>query len=63
MVADVFGLHTRTPTDTEIERGADALRKRQMSGRITRAWETLPKADKKKWRDHAEAVLKAAHRS
>jgi len=63
MVADVFGLHTRTPTESEIENGADALRKRQMSGRITRAWDTLPKADKKKWREHAEAVLNAAYRS
>lgn len=63
MVADVFGLHVRTPTDAEIDRGAKALRERQMTGRITRSWDTVPKSEQKKWREHAETVLKAAYRS
>lgn len=63
MVADVFGLHTRSPTDAEIDRGAKALREHQMAGRITRAWETVPKSDQKKWRDHARVVLLAAYQS
>jgi sensor domain CHASE-containing protein len=63
MVADVFGLHTRTPTEAEIDRGAKALRERQMAGRITRAWDTVPKSEQKKWRGHAEAVLRAAYGS
>jgi len=60
MVADVFGLHTFTPTEHQIDAGAKALRERQMAGRITRPWETVPKSEQKKWRGHAEAVLKAA---
>ena len=63
MVADVFGLHTRTPTEAEIDRGAKALRERQMAGKISRAWDTLPKSDRKKWLEHSEAVLRAAYRS
>jgi hypothetical protein len=62
MVADHFGLHTRTPTEAEIDRGAKALRERQMSGKKLNAWETLPTSTKKKWREHAEAVLRAAYR-
>ena len=61
MVADVFGLHTRTSTDAEIDRGAKALRERQMAGRITRPWEIVPKSEQKKWREHAETVLRAAY--
>jgi hypothetical protein len=63
MVADVFGLHTRTPTEAEIDRGAKALRERQMAGRITRAWDAVPKSEQKKWRGHAEVVLRAAYGS
>jgi hypothetical protein len=48
------------PTDDEIDAGGKALRERQMAGRITRDWSDLPKHEKKKWRDHAEAVLRAA---
>lgn len=42
-----------------IDVGADALRQRQMAGRITRPWARLPNSDKRKWREHAEAVLQA----
>ena len=48
------------PNDDEIDRGGQALRERQMAGRITRPWSLVPKSEKKKWRDHAEAVLTAA---
>ncbi|RWR30528.1 hypothetical protein D2T29_12720 [Sinirhodobacter populi] len=47
-------------TDTMIEAGAQALRERQQAGRITREWGQLPNSDKRKWREHAEAVLRAA---
>lgn len=47
-------------TEEMIEAGGKALRERQMNGKITRDWEKLPKGDKKKWRDHAETVLRAA---
>lgn len=47
-------------TQTQIDAGAEALRQRQMSGRITRPWDELPNSDKRKWREHAEAVLRAA---
>ncbi len=63
MVADVFGLTGRAPREDEIDRGAKALRERQMAGRITRPWDTVPKSEQKKWREHAEAVLRAALRS
>lgn len=48
------------PTDGEIDRGGKALRERQMGGKITRDWDDLPKSDKRKWLEHAEAVLRAA---
>lgn len=48
------------PTQSQIDAGADALRQRQMAGRITRPWTDLPNSDKRKWREHAEAVLCAA---
>ena len=47
-------------TDEMIERGARALRERQMAGRITRDWSALSAADKRKWLDHSKAVLRAA---
>lgn len=62
-IPDVFGLHGRAPTEAEIDRGAKALRERQMAGRITRAWDTVPKSEQRKWREHAEAVLRAALRA
>jgi hypothetical protein len=34
-----------------------------MSGRITRKWEDVPKSEQKKWREHAEVVLRAALRA
>lgn len=52
----------REPTKDEIEAGAKALRERQMAGKITRPWETLPKGDKLKWQLHSETVLRAALR-
>lgn len=48
------------PAPAQIDAGADALRQRQMAGRITRPWTDLPTSDKRKWREHAEAVLRAA---
>lgn len=47
-------------TETEVNAGAKALRERQMEGRITRAWETVPLREQRKWREHARAVLEAA---
>jgi len=63
MVADHFGLHTRTPTEAEIDRGAKALRERLQAGRRLNVWESLPNSTKKKWREHAETVLRAAYRA
>lgn len=60
MVADVFGLHRREPTKTEIDAGAKALREHQMSGLITRSWSDLPKSNKKKWIEASRIVLRAA---
>lgn len=51
---------TATPTQPQIDARAEALRQRQMSGKITRSWSALPNSDKRKWREHAEAVLRAA---
>lgn len=48
------------PAPAQIDAGADALRQRQMASRITRPWTDLPNSDKRKWREHAEAVLRAA---
>ena len=50
-----------TVSEEEIEAGARALRDRQMVGRITRSWQSLPRSDKRKWRDHAACVLTAAY--
>lgn len=49
-------------TEDEIDAGAQALRDRQMAGRITRPWEKVPKSERRKWRDHACVVLAAAQR-
>jgi hypothetical protein len=60
-VPDVFGLHRPPPpTEREIDAGADVLRHRQMGGRVLTPWEKLSKSVKRKWREHAEAVLNAA---
>lgn len=48
------------PSQAEIDAGAKALRQRQMAGRITLDWSMVPNTDRKKWRDHSEAVLLAA---
>lgn len=47
-------------TEQMIDQGAKALPERQQDGRITRAWGDMPKSDKKKWREYAELVLRAA---
>jgi hypothetical protein len=49
-----------TPTPHQVVAGAKALRERQMAGRITRAWEDVPKYEQRKWVMHSEAVLIAA---
>lgn len=48
------------PTPTQIDAGAAVLRERQMAGRITQPWSNIPNSAKRKWREHAEAVLRAA---
>lgn len=63
MVSDVFGLHDREPTEHEIDAGAKVLRERQMEGRITQPWHVLAKRAKRKWLEHAAAVLRAAGKS
>lgn len=56
---DHFGLHTKTPTQNQIDTGADALRRIEQGGRLLRKWDDLPKSTKDKWRAKAEAVLSA----
>lgn len=51
-----------TITQDQIDAGAQALRERNMAGRITRPWADLPNHDKAKWRNQAETVLRAALR-
>lgn len=52
---------SETILESEIDAGAKALRERQMSAKMwLRDWESLPKAQKRKWRDHATCVLTAA---
>lgn len=50
-------------TGAEIDAGGKALRERQQAGRITRLWEQLPQSEKRKWHDHALAVLIAAKKA
>lgn len=62
MVADHFNLFSKDPPELTVEQidaGGKALRERQMKGRITVRWENLPKSAKKKWLEHAAAVLRA----
>jgi hypothetical protein len=47
-------------TQEQIDAGADALRRRLMSGRALRDWDDLPNPTKRTWRDHAVTVLDAA---
>ncbi|MDE2096819.1 MAG: hypothetical protein KGL39_06190 [Patescibacteria group bacterium] len=47
-------------TDQRIDAGADALRRHEQGGRILRPWLELPIATKRKWREKAEIVLRAA---
>ncbi len=47
-------------TEKMIDAGAQALRERNMKGRITRPWDALPKSAKKKWIEQASTVLIAA---
>ena len=60
MVADVFGLHGRAPTDQEIDRGGEALRNKEQGGRLLRSWNGLQPSEKRKWLDRAKTVLQAA---
>ncbi len=46
--------------EMQVDLGAKALRELDMRGRITRSWEDLPNYDKRKWREKAHVVLKAA---
>jgi hypothetical protein len=49
--------------EAEIDAGAKALRNRQQGdirGQDLKAWELLPNAAKRKWRDYAACVLNAA---
>lgn len=50
----------KPPTEHQLDAGAAILRARQTKGKITRPWDELPNSTKKKWRDHAWAVLLAA---
>jgi hypothetical protein len=63
MAKQLFGFRTLIPTEAEIDRGAKALRKRQMAGRVTRHWKSVPKSERQKWRKYAKAVLCAAYKS
>lgn len=49
-----------TVPENEIDAGAQALRSRQMAGRILTPWNSLPNSAKRKWLDHAACVLTAA---
>jgi hypothetical protein len=51
------------PTEREIDAGADVLRHRQMGGRVLMPWDKLSNSVKRKWREHAEAVLNAARQA
>jgi hypothetical protein len=44
----------------EIEAGAQALRKRQITGHNTRSWDALSESEKQEWRARAAVVLAAA---
>jgi hypothetical protein len=48
------------PSPAQIDAGAEALRQYEQGGRILRKWEDLPNSDKRKWRDKATVVLRAA---
>lgn len=58
-VPDHFGLHIKTPTQNQIDTGADALRRVEQGGRLLRKWDDLPNGTKEKWRTKAKAVLAA----
>lgn len=60
MVADVFGLHGRSPTDSKVDRGAKALRQLEQGRRLLLDWDGLRASSKRKWLDKARAVLRAA---
>lgn len=60
MVADVFGLHVKNPTEAQIDVGAEALRQRLQGGKVLRPWREIPNSSKRKWRDYAAVVLCAA---
>lgn len=43
-----------------LDAGAKALREFEMSGKITRNWDDIPNAQKRKWWAKAQIVLDAA---
>ncbi len=55
-----MGFSTVAFTLAQIDAGAEALRQREQGGRILRSWDSLPNSAKKKWREKAETVLRAA---
>lgn len=44
-----------------IEAAAEALRERDMAGRITIPWSSIPKSQRKKWIERAETAITAYH--
>lgn len=50
-------------TAKQLDAGADALRKFEMAGRILRQWEDISAAQKRSWREKANAVLEAAEQA
>ena len=47
-------------TQNQIDAGAEALRQIEQGGRLLRRWADLPNNDKRKWREKAEIVIRAA---
>lgn len=47
---------------SQIDRGAEALRQRLQGGKVLRPWAELPNGTKRKWREYATVVLMAALR-
>jgi hypothetical protein len=47
-------------TPEMIDAGARALRERQQGHKRLNDWPLVPNAQKKPWREHAEAVIRAA---
>lgn len=50
-----------TISQRAIEAAAEALRERDMAGRITMPWSSIPKSQRKKWIERAGTALTAYH--